>query len=185
MNSSGESSVSGPILALIGIITVWIVIELVSQGLRLLGPEDPMRGLLDGECVYQVASAGTVIGTRSYPDQINLRDLLKSFEYSPVNNETPDQALPCDTVVNVDQSGKNVSLSRISGSQLIAMGKKVSINESSREDLEAVPGIGLRMAERIINRRSSMGRFNSLRDLEHIHGIGKKKFRELEQYLKL
>lgn len=147
--------------------------------------EDPMKGLLTGECVYQVASGDLVRGTRAYPKPVSAEQLLKSFGIIATNNHESGQDLPCGSVVYVDEDSGHVTLSRISGAQLIALGKKISINSSSKEDLEAIPGIGPKMAERIIAFRESNGHFSSLRDLEKVSGIGPKKYQELEPYLSL
>ena len=66
----------------------------------------------------------------------------------------------------------------------MAIGKKISLNRSSKEDLEAIPGIGPRLAERIIETRSVSGGFNSIDELKRVPGVGPKKIAELAQYLK-
>jgi competence protein ComEA len=56
--------------------------------------------------------------------------------------------------------------------------KKLSLNNSSYEELLEVPGIGPTLAKRIIENRP----YNSVEDLMKVKGIGKKKFEKLKDY---
>jgi len=67
------------------------------------------------------------------------------------------------------------------------MGKfvKVSINTGTDVELEKVPGIGSKTAERIIAYRNKEGKFRKLTDIMKVKGIGDKKYKKLEKYIKL
>jgi competence protein ComEA len=56
--------------------------------------------------------------------------------------------------------------------------KKLSLNNSSYEELLEVPGIGPTLAKRIIENRP----YSSVEDLMKVKGIGKKKFEKLKDY---
>lgn len=185
MSVKEDKSISASRLALVGIVSVWVSIELVSHAFRFMDTNHRMEGLLDGECVYQVSTDNFILGTRSFVNSRSLGDLLKSFDAVTIGEqELTNRIVPCNTLVNIDTKDGAVAFSSIPGTQLIALGKKVSINDSTTQDLEAVPGIGPRMAERIVDYRSSHGRFKSVRDLEKVQGIGQKRLLELESYLK-
>ncbi len=68
-----------------------------------------------------------------------------------------------------------------------SMGKfvKVSINTGTDVELEKVPGIGSKTAERIIAYRNKEGKFRKLTDIMKVKGIGDKKYKKLEKYIKL
>lgn len=184
MSVSPNSALIAPLRALVSIMAVWIMIELCSQGVGLLGRNDPMKGLLEGECVYQLEIAGKMVGTRSFENAVTLGKLLETFDRSGHKTWQVDQILDCDSIVNIDTATGKTSLNRIPGSRLMAIGKKISLNRSSKEDLEAIPGIGPRLAERIIETRSVSGGFNSIDELKRVPGVGPKKIAELAQYLK-
>jgi competence protein ComEA len=49
---------------------------------------------------------------------------------------------------------------------------KVNLNRASASEIESLPGIGPAVAQRIIARRDSIGRFERVEDLDPIKGIG-------------
>jgi competence protein ComEA len=52
----------------------------------------------------------------------------------------------------------------------------LDLNRATEQDFDALPGIGPRLAERIMAYRQSVGGFHSLDGLQAVKGIGKKKF---------
>ena len=50
----------------------------------------------------------------------------------------------------------------------------LDLNRATEEDFDALPGIGPRLAERILEYRKSAGAFHSLDELRAVKGIGKK-----------
>ena len=59
----------------------------------------------------------------------------------------------------------------------------ISINRADKEILSTLPGIGPKLAERIIQRRDDKGPFRSKDELLHITGIGPKKFGRLADHI--
>ena len=58
--------------------------------------------------------------------------------------------------------------------------QKVNLNDATKEDLIRLPGIGEKIAERIISYRIKNGKFKTLSDLNKIPGIGKNKLSKIE-----
>ncbi len=59
----------------------------------------------------------------------------------------------------------------------------LNLNAATREQLEALPGIGARTAERILEYRQKNGSFRKVEDLMNVQGIGEKSFLKLRPLL--
>ena len=55
----------------------------------------------------------------------------------------------------------------------------LDLNRATDQDFDALPGIGPKLAERIMEYRQSVGAFHSLDELRAVKGIGKKKFERI------
>jgi competence protein ComEA len=60
---------------------------------------------------------------------------------------------------------------------------KVDLNRASIEELVELPGVGEKVAERIVTYREENGRFEAPEELMNVRGIGEKTYLKLEPYL--
>jgi len=60
---------------------------------------------------------------------------------------------------------------------------KVNINTASAEQLTVLPGIGPKLAARIVEYRQKSGAFKSVAELMNVRGVGEKNLKKIEQYL--
>jgi len=60
---------------------------------------------------------------------------------------------------------------------------RVNINTASSAELQRVPGIGPKTAERILAMRRSVGKFHSVDDLLAVRGLGEKRLAKMKPYL--
>jgi len=72
---------------------------------------------------------------------------------------------------------------KMPGSHLLLFGQKIDVNRAGRRDLEAIPGIGPSLSERILQYREENGDFRELSGLLDVRGIGPKSLSKIEQYL--
>jgi competence protein ComEA len=84
--------------------------------------------------------------------------------------------------VEVGDAGR-WGLGRMGGAQLLALGLALDLNRAGAEDLDALPGIGPALAQRIIAYRQDRGPFKKVDDLEKVSGIGPKKLEQLRAYV--
>jgi competence protein ComEA len=75
----------------------------------------------------------------------------------------------------------------LSGSVLAAGKKtptaKVNINTASVEQLTTLPGVGPKLAARIVEYRQKSGSFHAAQDLMNVKGIGEKNYAKIETWL--
>ncbi len=64
-------------------------------------------------------------------------------------------------------------------------GRLVNINTASMAELDALPGIGPALAQRIVAWRQQNGVFTSIQQLTEVSGIGESRLRDLQDYVTL
>jgi competence protein ComEA len=69
------------------------------------------------------------------------------------------------------------------GARALLEGRPLDLNRASAGELALLPGIGLRLAERIVADRQARGPFRSVQDLERVRGVGPGKRRAVEAML--
>jgi competence protein ComEA len=75
------------------------------------------------------------------------------------------------------------AIPRASGSVSSAPGQKININTASAGELEALPGIGPALAQRIVDYRQSAGPFQRLEDIKKVKGIGDGIFAQIKDLI--
>lgn len=95
--------------------------------------------------------------------------------------ETPDK-ITSGSRVEIGPDG-HYRLARMNGAQLLTLGLALEINTATAADLEALPGIGPVLAQRIIDYRQKHGQFKKIDDLIKVSGIGPKNLEKIKPYL--
>ena len=96
----------------------------------------------------------------------------------PATLPTSGTTLPSQTRLEVWDGG-DYRLDRMSGEQLLTLAQALDLNSATAVDLEALPGIGPVLAQRIVQHRQSQGPFRKIEDLLAVPGLGKKKLAQL------
>lgn len=60
---------------------------------------------------------------------------------------------------------------------------RINVNTATVEQLTALPGVGQKLAERIVEHRQKSGAFRSTQELMAVKGIGEKNFAKLQPWL--
>ncbi len=64
--------------------------------------------------------------------------------------------------------------------QTATAGAPVNLNTATAEQLATIPGVGPKMAERIIDYRQKNGGFKKVEDLMNVSGVGEKSFLKMK-----
>ena len=80
---------------------------------------------------------------------------------------------------------RKILFSRIDGRKSLILGVPIGINSAAVEDLENLPGIGPKLAQKIIDYREIHGTFENLYELKNVDGIGEKKFSSIKKLISL
>lgn len=81
-------------------------------------------------------------------------------------------------------AAQDTGASRSRGSAKVALAPaSVNLNTASAAQLDALPGVGKAMADRIIEYRQKSGGFKKIEDLMNVRGIGEKNFLKLKPYI--
>jgi len=79
--------------------------------------------------------------------------------------------------------GLNIDAGAQTGLLQTPIHSRLDLNHASAGELEALPGIGAVLAQRVITFRESVGRFQKIEDLREVKGIGAKKFERLKSFV--
>ncbi len=121
-------------------------------------------------------------GVYSFPAPPTLLELSQKAG-GPKPGTNSKTTLSSGSRVVVSSTGEYWPEGRMSGESLLSLGLAVDVNKASAEDLEALPGLGPVMAQRLIQYRQTHGPFKNLDDLLAVSGVGKQKLARLKPFL--
>jgi len=111
---------------------------------------------------------------------------------SPTMNRPADvtNALPDSSDISVSRQSEEreppASIDGLTGAAHTANpdpSRQIDLNQATASDLEALPGIGPKLAQRVIEHRTVLGHFTKVEDLRQVKGIGRKKFDRLRSHV--
>jgi comEA protein len=148
----------------------------------LFPPAPPPPGLMPLAFV-EVTGRVAHPGVYSFPQPPTLAEVWQRAG-GPGAAPDKDKKIANGSRVEVTTEG-GYRLMAMSGAQLVTLGLPLDLNRARAEDLEAVPGLGPALAQRIVAYRRAHGPFKKMDDLAEVSGISTEKLEKLKPYLGL
>jgi competence protein ComEA len=148
----------------------------------LFSPAPPPPGTLSLAFV-EVAGKVPHPGIYSFPKPPSLREVWAKAGTVGTPPD-PDKIIASGSRVEVKPDG-GYGVSTMSGAQLLTLGLPIDLNQATSEDLDAIPGLGPALAQRIIDYRKAHGPFKKIEELREISGVGPQNLEKLKPYLGL
>lgn len=142
-------------------ITVEIKGQVKKPGVYILTKDSILKDL-----IYE--SGG--ITEEGYVEDINQAEKLRDNSAYRIPNKNEEK----------NNTGNIKSTLASSNGNNGGSGDQISLNNSAKEELSKLPGVGPATADKIIAWRESNGSFNSIEDLKKVSGIGETKFNNLK-----
>jgi len=140
----------------------------VAEGSSMASGADPGSAALGGEVVVHVTGAVKEPGVIRLPAGSRVDDAIEA-----AGGAKSEKALSTVNLARVLVDGEQIVVGATQGATGSGgSGTGVNLNQASASDLEALPGIGPVLAQRIVDWRTANGPFRSIDELGEVSGIG-------------
>jgi competence ComEA-like helix-hairpin-helix protein len=116
------------------------------------------------------------VGIKLYKQTISAQP---SFDYHVQDSIFTARSAVTDDSLTVRASGVSIN----AGVKTQVSSNIINLNTATLEQLDALPGVGKVIAERILQRRDSVGRYTSVEELLLVKGMSKKKLNQIKPFL--
>ena len=131
--------------------------------------------------VYAVEKCGGMTKDADL-NAVNLALLLKD-EAHYIIPKIGDTNISTQSSANASTSGEKTVNQSSNNNTSNSSNTKVNINTADKTALMSLPSIGEKTAQKIIDYRENVGKFNTKEDLKNVSGIGDKKYSQLEEFI--
>ncbi|MCL4500280.1 MAG: helix-hairpin-helix domain-containing protein [Deltaproteobacteria bacterium] len=131
--------------------------------------------------LVEVSGPGANPGVYAFDHGPTLKEIWQKSGAPGNAPATPDK-VNSGSRVEISRDG-SYRLTRMHGIELLTLGLPIDLNSAGAADLEALPGIGPALAQRIVDYRQKHGSFKKIDDLMQVSGIGPKLLEKIRAHL--
>lgn len=132
------------------------------------------------QTVFEVEYPAGVSKTYTSPKNVSLKDAMNEAGIDKYKHT--DEIIKRGSKIVISKEG-SVDIGLMSGEKHLIFSIPLDINKAAAQDFEALPGIGPKLAERIIETRERIGGFKTVDDLKKVKGIGDKKMDKIKDFI--
>ena len=110
-------------------------------------------------------------------------DKITGYELRGENPSFAEAWRSAGSAFSVTAAGGMLKITDMPSVTRLALGLPIDLNRATGEELSLVPGIGVSLADQIVQLRQLRGEFEGLEELTMVPGIKGKKLQNLEKYL--
>lgn len=114
---------------------------------------------------------------------VNLALLLKDEAHYIIPKIGDTSSLSTQNNTNAPTSGEKTVGQSSANNSSNSSDTRVNINTADKTALMSLPSIGEKTAQKIIDYRENVGKFQTKEDLKNVSGIGNKKYAQLEEFI--
>jgi len=174
-------------------LSILILILLAGWAIHYLTSLQGMRGPVKGTNEIFVGIEGLVSrpGVYCFEGEPSLTDLMARAGGIPERLGSdawdPYPAFSQGTMVHIstERGRMEVSTQPLPALYRVTLAIPISLNEASPEELDAIPGIGPSLAQRIIDHRSRYGLFTTVDELIKVPGFGEVRVSKIRPFVKI
>ncbi|MCA1960621.1 MAG: helix-hairpin-helix domain-containing protein [Desulfomonile sp.] len=174
-----------PLHALAGMTLAIVALHFIGRGGDVSMLRSSGSATNEARCVYHVVMDNEALGTIFCREPKPPHAVLTELGVRCADTSEFRYAVPCGSTIRINADGRHIEVHRMSGALLMAAGLRIDVNRAAAEDLEAVPGIGPKLAANIVRTRDTRGPFDRVEDVARVPGIGRKKLEQLEPFLEV
>ncbi|MBN1219070.1 MAG: helix-hairpin-helix domain-containing protein [Anaerolineae bacterium] len=149
-----------------GLVRVYVSGAVVNSDVYFLSP---------GSIVKDAIEAAGGFTPDAVPERIN--QALELKDQQQIHIPRLDEENPPPPVQDAPTDNRSINLD---GNTTSATGGRININTATLEQLDALPGIGPAIGQRIIDYREKIGGFASIEDITQVSGIGEATFAKIK-----
>lgn len=131
-------------------------------------------------CVYDPGVYKLKTGTRLFQVIEKAGGLTPEADINSINQAEEVYDGQKILITSKDEAGGETYSGQATGD---AFSSKININTADLTLLQNIPGVGPSTAQKIIDYRTTFGRFKSIEDIKNVSGIGEKTFEKMKEYI--